>query len=833
MNEGITDFISSFCIDKEVIVTGDFNLPSIEWCVIPPTATSSSDCKFLDTFTSLGLTQWVKEPTYPRSGNILDLILTSEPDRIGAARVLAPLPGCDHSPTDFQYIFASDQPPALHQPAMRPLRSWHRGNYKAISDSISAIDWDFELYQLNANDSFKHLARILQSLVVEHIPLKPPPSSHTWHKRPPSSLTNLRHAAWQKYKNVRRELGRKSLSASLAYSAFLELNNRIRRYSVACQSDYEESLVLQSKDRPKLLHSYIRSKKVGRPSVGPIRLNSGRLTDDAGEMVESFASSFASVYSTHCPANPYPHQTFSGSIDTVYFTQDRVRKALGNLDGNSSSGSDNLHPLLLKHCADHLAYPLLIIFCRSFSEGQLPTDWKSSLVTPIFKKGARYDPLNYRPISTTSVCAKTFERILCEDLTFYLESNSILSSNQFGFRANRSTMDQLLLVYDNVSRLMDAGAVVDLILFDFSKAFDVVIHDLLLAKLKCLGIGGNLLQSIQSFLTNRTMSVGIQGQVSQARPVLSGVPQGSVLGPLLFLVYINSIASGLSCNYKIFADDLKIYACIDYPNNPTPAPSSHTSVQQDIDVLCSTAASWGLHMNAKKCAVLHFSRYHAHTDLPSYTINGTLLPSVQSSSDLGVLVDTGLKFHAHIRSVSHKAGGLAHSFLKSTVCRSKSFMIFLLSTHIRPLIEYCSCIWHTGFTQDLKLLENVQRRWTKQIDGLSSLSYGERLKSLNLYSIQGRLLRADLIQCWKIFNGHSCISPADIFQQPYQNRTRGHCYKIFPPVTNTDIRKRFFTIRCIHVWNSLPASTVCASSLTVFKNHLHHDIREALYAYAE
>ena len=160
-------------------------------------------------------------------------------------------------------------------------------------------------------------------------------------------------------------------------------------------------------------------------------------------------------------------------------------------------------------------------------------------------------------------------------------------------------------------------------------------------------------------------------------------------------------------------------------------------------------------------------------------------------------------------------------------------MIFLLSTHIRPLIEYCSCIWHTGFTQDLKLLENVQRRWTKQIDGLSSLSYGERLKSLNLYSIQGRLLRADLIQCWKIFNGHSCISPADIFQQPYQNRTRGHCYKIFPPVTNTDIRKRFFTIRCIHVWNSLPASTVCASSLTVFKNHLHHDIREALYAYAE
>ena len=329
------------------------------------------------------------------------------------------------------------------------------------------------------------------------------------------------------------------------------------------------------------------------------------------------------------------------------------------------------------------------------------------------------------------------------------------------------------------------------------------------------------------------MRVGVQGHVSQPRPVLSGVPQGSVLGPLLFLVYINSIASDLSCSYKIFADDLKIYACIDYPKKSSPAPSSSMSIQRDINVLCSTAASWGLHMNVKKCAVLRFSRCYAYSDPPAYLLNDIPIPSVQSSTDLGVTVDTELKFHAHIRTVSHKAGGLAHSFLKSTVCRSVSFMIFLLTTHIRPLIEYCSCLWHTGFVQDLKLLENVQRRWTKRIDGMATLSYGDRLRSLNLYSIQGRLLRADLIQCWKIVNDHSCISPADLFQQLPQGRTRGHSHKIFPPAINTDVRKRFFSVRCIRAWNSLPNDTVCANTLTIFKRKLDRDICEALYAYAD
>ena len=831
-NDSVLNLISEFCVGKEVILVGDFNLPSIDWHTNPPKSSSAMDASFLDCFNSLGLTQWVHEPTYPRSGNILDLVLTSESDRIGLVKVLSPFPGCDHCPTMFEYAFVADHSQESYSSQASPHKHWHKGNYGAITHHLASLDWNFELAYLSADEAFKHFATILHCLVEQFVPVKPKQEKKApWLKRPPTSLINHRQAAWQSYKQARQQFGRHSAKSSDSYASFQYWNRRYRSFTVSCQADYEENILLHSKDNPKLLHSYIRTKKVGALSVGPIRLDSGQLTDKPGVMAEVFASSFASVYTRHCPNRPFPHQSFDGSIGPISFPVSHVLKALQSLDGNTAMGPDQLHPLLLKSCATQLAYPLHIIFTRILVEGQLPHDWKSSMVFPIFKKGARFNPLNYRPISLTSVCCKTFERLLCGHLTNYLESNMILSPHQFGFRASRSTVDQLLLVYDNVSKHMDEGHIVDVILFDFSKAFDVVVHSLLINKLKSLGIRGKILQCIHSFLSDRSMRVCIDGHLSQEREVLSGVPQGSVLGPLLFLIYINSIGSNLSSSFKIFADDLKLYACVSYPNRSLPAPPSSSIIQSDIDRLSSTAASWGLHMNVKKCQVLRFSRSFPNLVPPAYTLDGTPIPSVDSASDLGVLVDTSLKFHNHIRSLAHKANGLAYSLLKSTVCRSPQFMIFLLTTHIRPLIEYCSCVWNTGYIQDIKLLESIQRRWTKCISGLETLSYSDRLKTLNLYSVQGRLLRADLIQYWKIFNGKSCIVPLDLFVLPPQNRTRGHGHKIFSSASITDIRRRSFSQRCISTWNSLPVATVFAQDILTFKRWLHRDLNDELYSY--
>ena len=565
-NELVCSFLGNFCADKEVILMGDFNLPGLDWSCGHPITTpgcSRSVQMFVDMFDSLGLTQWVTQPTYPRSGNILDLVLTTEPDRIGRIDISAPLPRCDHCPTSCVYVFHEVTANITPESPKPHKRAWNRGHYSRMRKTLQSVDWDLEFAYLNAEDSFNHFASIVSELTELHVPkqqsnnAKPP-----WKTRPPTSLGNRRQAAWQTYKRERCSSGRNSAGALAAYKVFSAVNRELRSFGVRSQCDYESSLIDRSRDNPKLLHSYVRNKKICRPTVGPLLVRTDYLTDDATIMAELFASSFASVFTTVTPANPSPHQVFDGTLSQVVITQEGVRSALKDLDSSSAMGPDEMHPHVLKMCADELAYPLQIIFERSMSEGQLPACWKSSMIIPLFKKSSRFDPLNYRPISLTSVVCKTMERLVCNQLRSYLETNSLLTSNQFGFRTGRSTMDQLLLAYNTVSKNTDLGGVTDVILFDFSKAFDVVCHDVMIEKLKLIGLRGSLIDWMGSFLLGRQMQARVNDQVSGPRPVSSGVPQGSVLGPLLFLVYIDSIASQLQSEYKIFADDLKLYTCV-------------------------------------------------------------------------------------------------------------------------------------------------------------------------------------------------------------------------------------------------------------------------------
>lgn len=833
-NKELADFITNFCDGKEVIVVGDFNLPNIDWCDGAGDGTPSTcpplEKSFLDVFDLLGLTQWIREPTYPRSGNTLDLILTSDPDRVSQVYVSSPLPGCDHCPTLLDYVIAAapDYPTCVVPHRL----SWHKGNYKVIRQNLEGMSWD-SLEALNASDAFDYFAEHISDLVKEFVPMKPPHRDKPpWPVRAPTSLIHAKQSAWCNYKAVRGRLGRKAEDTRLAYMSFSEANHNCRTFAVRSQASYEDNLIHRFRENPKILHAYIRQKKVGRPSVGPLQLDSGQLSDIPAEMCECLADAFASVYMSATPSNPAPHQEFEGPFEIPYLSTDIVRSALLRVDESSSVGPDGIHPMLLRQCATQLAQPLTVIFNKSIQESLVPKRWKSSVITPIYKKGIHCDPLNYRPISINSACGKELERIVCEHLREYLESNSLLTEHQFGFRSGRSTTDQLLLVYNEVSKAMDAGAVVDVVLFDFSKAFDVVSHDILLEKLSCLGIKAGLLQWFSSFLRDRQMQVCVAGTTSGVRKVLSGVPQGSVLGPLLFLIYINSIASHLASDYAIFADDLKIFACVSHPSSSIVA--SHTSrVQADIDILFSTAKSWGLHMNRKKCAAIQFSRRILDPIPPAYFLNGEAIPVVSKHVDLGILIDNQLKFHDHIREVARKASGLAQNFLKSTVSRSPEFMLFLWTTHIRPLIEYGSCIWNTGYLTDLSLLEKVQRRWTKHISGLEELSYADRLQSLNLFSIQGRLLRADLIQYWKVINEKSCIRPDRLFALADHSRTRGHTLKLFLPAVSTDVRSRSFSVRCIQRWNQLPGEVASADCLSAFKKMIHSCIRDDLFAYTE
>ena len=831
-NDALASFLTDFCVEKEALLIGDFNLPSLDWSSQQMLRTASAtDLKFVNVFDTLGLTQWITSPTFPRSNNTLDLILTTDPDRIGDTEVRAPPPGCDHCSIHCDYVFDADIQDRTHVP-LRYI--WHRGNYHFMSKVLMDTDWDFEFAFLSASEAFNKLKDIVKPLISQYIPLKKCSFEHQhkvpWNTNPPTSLRNQRKQAWEAYKHYRNMSGRKSQASISALQDFFVANKAVRHFAYMSQVEYEKSLISRSKDNPKLLHSYIRHKKQYRSSLGPLRTASLSTTDDPKEMANGFLEAFASVFSASCLEHPARHQTCPNGValDNIEFTIEDVAAVLHSLDHNSSMGPDGIHPQLLKSCAEALTYPLYKIFCMSLAEGSLPAEWKTSHVIPIFKKGSRYDPLNYRPVSLTSVPGKCMERLVCREILKYLDEHDVLSNEQFGFRPGRCTEDQLLLTYNDITESLNEGYASDLILFDFSKAFDRVSHSVLLEKLKCLGFTGHVISWIKDFLVGRTMKVMVKDTFSDPTVVLSGVPQGSVLGPVLFLLFINHIAVNLTCKYKIFADDLKIYTCVDPCDT---SGKQAAGFQCDVKRLHETAESWGLKMNLRKCAVLSFRRRFHPVCPPTYILGDCLIPAVSSQTDLGIIVDAALKFHEHARSTAQKAGAVAQNLLKSTVCRTPEFMMHLLRVHIRPIIEYASVVWNTGYVQDRKKLESVQRLWTRQVLGLEGKNYGERLKALDLFSVEGRLLRADLIKCWKVFHGLCPIQPSDLWEVSSDSRTRGHQFKIKVVRCEIDCRARFFSNRIISDWNSLPDWVVGSASVGEFKSSLATVLGERLFRF--
>ena len=827
-NEVLLSFLANYTIENNIILLGDFNLPSLRWgCedmfdgYITPV-----DSLFYDTFAVAGLRQWVEQPTFLPSGNVLDLILTSEADTIGSVEVLPPFPRCHHSPIIFEYFCPTWSLSDEVGDGLK--RMWFKGDYVAMNSELHGVDWDLTFFDLDADECYDQFKLVLNGLIDRYIPMGNFSVVPAWLSAPPSSMVRQRAAAWRRYKSLRNSLGRRHVEALSALNTYLALNRDYRSYSRDKQCNYEKHIVSSLGHAPKLFHSYIRRKKKGRPPIGPLTEPNGCVSD-SWEMCEAFVDYFSSVFIGTDPLLPADHQVFDGIMDPLHISYESVWELLSGLNGSSAAGHDGLHPQVLKSCASALSYPLCIIFRRSLSSAFLPRDWKHSSIVPIFNSGTRINKKSYRPISLTAVCCKAMERLVVHHSSEFLESNGLLSVNQFGFRAGRSTEDQLLLFYTSIAKWVDKGFVVDVVFMDFSKAFDLVSHSLLISKLRLLGFDNALVNWIESFLADRTMSVTISGSVSTVRDVVSGVPQGSVLGPLLFLIYANHITKDVSSDWKAFADDFKV--CVSYPRGSSSSAAGIDAIralQRDLDKICDVSRSWNLRLNPLKCYVMRFGTQQTE-ELAQYYIQDQLLQYVESYKDLGVIVDSSLRFHQHIRALSAKAGGLMGELLRSTVCRSKEFMLSVFVSHIRPIIDYGSCVWNVGYLGDIRRLESLQRRWTKEIDGLRDLDYVTRLKSIGLYSIQGRLLRRDMIMIWKSFNPVVDVGISDMFEMARNVGTRGHLFKLSIPVCRSEVLRRSFVVRRVILWNSLPASVVEATSIDTFKRLLDLFLGDMLF----
>ena len=353
-----------------------------------------------------------------------------------------------------------------------------------------------------------------------------------------------------------------------------------------------------------------------------------------------------------------------------------VSNVLRRLKASYAAGLDELPATVLKKLAQQISFPLSVIFQQSYETGTLPDDWSKAKIRPIFKNGSRTDAANYRPISLTSVCCKVMERVVKDFLSDHLRANNIITASQHGFLAKKSTETQLLECVNDWTGSLNRHENVDVFYMDISKAFDVVSHPKLLYKLKKYKITGKFFNWISAFLSTRTQCVNIGKFMSTEETVSSGVPQGSVLGPLLFLLYINDLPEVVKAStVKIFADDTKLYLS-------RPKDMTFDALYDDIERLLEWTAENQLGIAFHKCNMLHLGQNNPKAN---YIFEDCQIPAVQVVKDLGVFVSDNMKFDVHVSKICAKAHRMCGLIFKCFMCRDYDFLLSIFCTFVRPI----------------------------------------------------------------------------------------------------------------------------------------------------
>ena len=418
-------------------------------------------------------------------------------------------------------------------------------------------------------------------------------------------------------------------------------------------------------------------------------------------------------------------------LHTSLITPDMVIETLKELKPDKSPGPDGWHPMFLKSIADLIAYPLSVLYQKSLNESLVPSQWLQAMVTAIHKTRPKNSYENYRPISITSIIGKLMESIIRDKIVSHMERNNLFSETQHGFVPSRNCITNLLICVEHWTNILDKGYPVDIIYTDFSKAFDKVPHQRLLKKMENLGIAGNTLQWIKSFLSDRKQRVRVENEFSSWTSVKSGIPQGSVLGPILFVMFINDMLDIVKSMCLLFADDAKIFRSVHHS-------SDYTELQEDLNELTKRSTRWQLPFNIDKCKSLHMGKNNKKL---TYEMDGKKLKQVKEEKDLGVLVDDELKFHKQTSSAIKKANGVLGMMKKSFSAFDDTNLPILYKTLVRPHLEYGNVVWGPHYKEDIKAIEKIQRRATKMVPHLKNMSYQERLRQLKIPSLAQRRRR--------------------------------------------------------------------------------------------
>ena len=779
---------------------------------------------FLSTIADYNFTQVVTEPT--RKDNILDLFLTTNPTLINKVNCS---PGLgDHDVVSAEALLK----PTLHKQKPRKVFIFSKADWPTLKAKMKLYQQSFlsNHYGQTVEQLWTDFTTTLDKLVQECIPAKliRGKSSLPWITQEIKRLIRKRDSLYRKFKRS---------GDSDIKTKFQTLRQQIKKKIKDSYQAYLENLLglndEDSKCDSKKLFSFLKNSRCDQQGTPPLK-HDNILYSDTKTKANLFNQQFNSVFTPKEPlslsrlasmrvqdlkkAGGLPSDTTPDSLQDsatnmpeINISENGLMKLLQNLKPGKAAGPDKLKPLLLRELREEIAPIIQIIFDRSLKTGKLPADWMKANVMPVFKKGDKSLAANYRPISLTCILCKVLEHILASNIVKHLDGQGILYDLQHGFREKRSCETQLIMLIEDLARNASVGKQTDIILLDFSKAFDKVNHSKLLWKLHQYGIRGHVLNWVRAFLGSRSQRVVIEGEESESIPVTSGVPQGSVLGPILFLIYINDLPDEVCSQVRLFADDTALYLTME-------SEDCGSTLQSDLDILSMWETRWDMEFNPSKCQVVHVtgSKRPVKRD---YILHGQVLESVTCAKYLGVDISCSLTWNSHIDRITGSANRTLGFVRRNIKTRMSKVRETAYNTLVRPQLEYASAVWDPHNKNRISQIEQVQRRaarWTvSNFDRKASVT--KIVQDLGWRTLDQRRADARLCLFFKILHGLVAVPLPDYIQ--HSTRISRYCHSMtFRQVsTSTDYYKYSFFPLAIVQWNALPQSVACLQSLEVFK----------------
>lgn len=801
------EYMQQYVQKSRLILLGDFNLPDIDW----QSMSYRSPCSetLFDIMFSFDLFQVINEPTRVQgsASNILDLIFLSNHFAIDQTN-LAVLDGI----SDHKLTLCTTP---IQATAARTISK------TTYPDFTNADDSSILNYLISEYESFEELANyqgtnidtlwgsfkaIVSHCIKNFVPLK----TKRTNTRNPWITRDIIHGK-RKVKRLRKSL--KSKNDSQVKHKLANAIREMKAKIMAAKTNYF-SVTLPN----FLKHSPGKFWKYLSPKTQEDTFNWQGQNQNFANSLNTY---FQSVFTVDDGCTPESIQRIQTPLDMPTITETGVLNLLLSIDTKKANGPDNIPNTFLQRYAEVNAKYLHLLFNKSLSTCSLANEWKIAKVIPIHKTGSKDDVSNYRPISLTCTVGKLLEHIILKHITSYVKQENILSPVQHGFRRGLSTITQLLELTHDLFQSIDNQKQVDLIALDFSKAFDRVSHKKLISKLRSTLGNGPIINWIEDYLTNRSQYVVVNNEISSTALVTSGVPQGCVLAPLLFLIFINDLPSNIQVKIKLFADDCILYNEINTVND-------HDDLNSALHEVVIWCHKWQMELNIKKTAFLCVTRKKQRSEYV-YSINNIPLTRVHEHKYLGLIISHDLRWESHINSIVSSA--LKRLFFLRRRLREAPPETKLLAynTFIRSVLEYGNTIWFPYTQQLINKLEGVQRKAIRFIFNKyrTSDSPSQLLNQACILTLQKRARLARLKLLFQLVHNSLNIDTS-LYISVDESRPSRHKH----PLTlreyafRTDCFRYSFFPLAIKDWNSLNPSITTNTSLQKFVTLVEEQLRD-------